>query len=58
MNKVKQILNELERLHKTFPEQRFGQLLYNYGGIEEDPFNVTDNKILNELKSYETIKSI
>ena len=53
----KEILKSLERLWKKYPDQRFGQLLFNYSligtraelGRVDDPFHYEDEEMLNSI---------
>ena len=50
----KEILKQLCKLVDKYPEQRFGQILYNYYlhycPNDKDPFYVNDKKTLEILK--------
>lgn len=45
------IVNKLEEINNLVPEQRFGQILYNYltSNYTEDTFYVQDKDILDKL---------
>lgn len=62
------IINKLEELNDLVPEQRFGQILYNYltsGYVNNDTFYVEDKNILDllsteveEIKSHTRVRQI
>lgn len=59
---IQELLGALEKLWKKYPEQRFGQLLFNYTrigtrtesmsvGAVKDPFFYADDEILKDVKN-------